>query len=391
MADPQAERVPTEMDGRTAAPASRVPGAEGRRRGATPPSGEDDVAPVRPDEDLDRAALAAYLRERLPGADLPLTLGQFPGGHSNLTYLVRLGDREYVLRRPPFGPVAPTAHDMSREYRVLSGLAPVFPPAPQPYLLCEDPSVIGAPFYVMERRRGLVVRTRIPPEIGADPSRRRHVSEAVVDTLVALHAVDWSAAGLAGLGRPEGFVERQVRGWAERYERARTRDIPAIRDLARWLGERIPASPPPTLLHNDFKLDNLILERADPGRVVAVLDWEMATLGDPLVDVGILLCYWPEADDPPGRRQSISGVTAEPGFLRRAEVLARYAAAAGRDVSRIAFYETFALFKVAVVVQQIYVRYHRGQTKDPRFATFEDRVAGLAEAALDLAERSGLR
>jgi aminoglycoside phosphotransferase (APT) family kinase protein len=280
---------------------------------------------------------------------------------------------------------------MSREYRVLSGLAPVFPPAPQPYLLCEDPSVIGAPFYVMERRRGLVLRTRVPPEIGADPSRRRHVSEAVVDTLVALHAVDWSAAGLAGLGRPEGFVERQVRGWAERYERARTRDIPAIRDLARWLGERIPASPLPTLLHNDFKLDNLMLERADPGRVVAVLDWEMATLGDPLVDVGILLCYWPEADDPPVRRQSISAVTAEPGFLRRAEILARYAAAAGRDVSRIAFYETFALFKVAVVVQQIYVRYHRGQTKDPRFATFEDRVAGLAEAALDLAERSGLR
>jgi aminoglycoside phosphotransferase (APT) family kinase protein len=354
------------------------------------PERADDLAPVRPGEELDRAALAAYLRGRLPGAEAPLILQQFPGGHSNLTYLVECGGHEYVLRRPPLGPVAPTAHDMAREYRVLSGLAPVFPPAPRPYLLCEDTAVLGAPFYVMERRHGLVVRTRIPPEIGADAARRRRVSEAVVDTLATLHGVDWAAAGLAGLGRPQGFVERQVRGWAERYELARTRDIPAIRDLARWLAERIPPAPAPTLLHNDFKLDNLMLDRADPGRVVAVLDWEMATLGDPLVDVGILLCYWPEADDPPGRRQSISGVTAEPGFLGRREVLARYARATGRDVSRITFYETFALFKIAVVVQQIYVRYQRGQTRDPRFASFEARVAGLAETALDLAERSGL-
>jgi aminoglycoside phosphotransferase (APT) family kinase protein len=351
---------------------------------------ERDTAPVRPDEDLDRRALAAHLRGRLPGADGPLELAQFPGGHSNLTYLVRFDGIEYVLRRPPLGPVAPTAHDMGREHRVLSALWPVFPPAPRPYLLCDDPGVIGAPFYVMERRRGLVVRTAVPPEIGPDPGLRRRVSEAVVDTLAALHAVDWERAGLAGLGRPAGFVERQVRGWAERYERARTRDIPVIRDLARWLADRIPPAPPPTLLHNDFKLDNLMLDRADPGRVVAVLDWEMATVGDPLVDVGLLLCYWADAADPPARRSSVSQVTAEPGFLTRAELLARYAAATGRDVSRIAFYETFALYKVAVVVQQIYVRYQRGQTRDPRFAAFEDRVVGLAEAALDLAERSGV-
>lgn len=295
-----------------------------------------------------------------------------------------------MLRRPPLGPVAPTAHDMGREHRVLSALWRVFPPAPRPYLLCDDLAVIGAPFYVMERRRGLVVRTAIPREIGEDHALRRRVSEAAVDTLAALHAVDWEAAGLAGLGRPAGFVERQVRGWAERYERARTRDISAIRDLARWLADRLPPSAPPTLLHNDFKLDNLMLDGADPGRVVAVLDWEMATLGDPLIDLGLLLCYWADPVDPPARRQSVIQVTAEPGFLTRRDVLARYAAGTGRDVSRIAFYETFALYKVAVVVQQIYARYHRGQTQDVRFAGFEDRVVGLAEAALEVAERSGL-
>jgi aminoglycoside phosphotransferase (APT) family kinase protein len=349
-----------------------------------------DTAPVRPDEALDEAALAAYLRGKLPGAEAPLAVRQFPGGHSNLTYLLRFGEQEYVLRRPPLGPVAPTAHDMAREHRVLSALWAVFPPAPRPYLLCDDASVIGAPFYVMERRHGLVVRTEVPPEIAGDPGLRHRVSEALVDTLVALHAVDWEAVGLAGLGRPAGFVERQVRGWAERYERAKTREIQAIRDLARWLAERIPPSPPPTLVHNDYKLDNVMLDRADPGRVVAVLDWEMATLGDPLVDLGLLLCYWADRRDPPARRQSVSQITAEPGFMTRAGVLARYASSAGRDVSRIAFYETFALYKVAVVVQQIYVRYARGQTKDARFASFEDRVVGLAEAALEVAERSGL-
>lgn len=350
---------------------------------------DEDTAPVRPEEEQDWEAVAAWLRGRLPGAEGPMAVSQFPGGHSNLTYLLGFGDRQYVLRRPPLGPVAPTAHDMAREYRVLSALWRVFPPAPRPYLLCQDPDVLGVPFYVMERRRGLVVRTEVPPEIGDDPQRRRGVSEAVVDTLVALHAVDWAAAGLAGLGRPAGFVERQVRGWAERYERARTRDIPAIRDLARWLAERIPPSLPPVLLHNDYKLDNLMLDRGDPTRVVAVLDWEMATLGDPLVDLGVLLCYWPDPDDPPARRQVVSQVTAERGFLRRREVVARYAARSGRDVSRIAFYEVLALYKVAVVVQQIYARYHRGQTRDPRFAGFEERVVGLAEAALDLAERAG--
>ncbi len=349
-----------------------------------------DTAAVRPDEQFDVRALEAYLRDRLPAAGGRLEVEQFPGGHSNLTYLLRYADAEYVMRRPPLGPVAPRAHDMGREYRVLDALWRVFPPAPRPWVYCEDPSVIGAPFYVMERRRGLVVRRTEPPEWRGDPAIRRRVSEAVVDVMVALHAVDWRAAGLGDLGRPEGFVARQVRGWAERWERAKDREVPAVTAVARWLAERVPVPTDATLVHGDLKLDNVMLDAADPGRVVAVLDWEMCTTGDPLVDLGLLLCYWSEAGDPYARRESIVQLTSQPGYLSRAELVERYAARTGRDVSRIAFYEVFALYKVAVVVQQIYIRWKRGQTRDERFAGFGQRAEALAQAALDLAEKSGL-
>ncbi|MFQ5897322.1 MAG: phosphotransferase family protein [Candidatus Methylomirabilia bacterium] len=361
----------------------------GSAGGPSPPPSED-TAPVRPDERFDVSALDRYLRDRLQGATGPLVVEQFPGGHSNLTYLLRYGDQEFVIRRPPLGPVAPKAHDMGREYRVLGGLWRVFPPAPRPYLLCEDPSVIGVPFYVMERRRGLVVRREEPAEWGGALEIRRRVSEAMVDTLVALHAVDYVAAGLATLGKPEGFVERQVKGWVERWERAKDRELPTISQLARWLAERIPEPPGAALVHGDFKLDNVMLDPADPGRLIAVLDWEMCTLGDPLVDLGLLLCYWAEEGDPYARKESIAQVTAQPGWYTRAQIIRRYAEKTGRDISRIAFYEIFALYKIAVVVQQIYIRYKRGQTRDERFAGFGPRVEALAEAALALADKSGL-
>jgi aminoglycoside phosphotransferase (APT) family kinase protein len=357
------------------------------------PASSPDTAPVRPGEELDWGALSTYLREHLPaeldGEPLdphaPIEVEQFPGGHSNLTYLIRFGDREFVMRRPPFGPVAPTAHDMPREFRLLKAIHPVFPLAPRPYVLCEDAAVIGAPFYLMERRRGIVVRRTIPPEIGEDLALRRRVSEALVDTLAALHAVDLEAHGLTKLGKPAGFVERQVKGWAERWERAKTEEVPAINRIVGWLREHLPPDPRrPTLLHNDYKLDNVMLDPRDPTRVVAVLDWEMCALGDPLVDVGLLLCYWSQADDPEARREAISGVTTLPGWMTRAELIERYAAQTGRDLSAIVFYEALALFKVAVVIQQIFFRYQRGQTQDARFAEFGPRVAGLAEAALDL-------
>lgn len=344
-----------------------------------------DTIPVRPDEDFDRARLAECLRGRLPGFTEPFVVEQFPGGHSNLTYLLCCGGREYVLRRPPLGPVAPTAHDMPREFRMLSAVHPVFPPAPEPFLLCEDPGVIGAVFYLMERRRGVVVRRDLPPEFADDPSAGGRISATLVDTLAGLHAIDIEKAGLAGLGRPQGFVERQVRGWTERWQRAKTSDLPAMERVIEWLNARIPRElKRATLVHNDFKLDNVMLAPDDPGRVVAVLDWEMATLGDPLVDLGLLLCYWPEAGDPEARRDSISPVTTRPGWFTRAQIMERYAARTGCDLGAISFYETFALFKVAVVLQQIFFRYHRGQTRDPRFADFDRRVAGLADVALEL-------
>lgn len=291
---------------------------------------------------------------------------------------------EYVLRRPPLGPLAPKAHDMVREFRILRAIHPVFPPAPAVALLCEDPAVIGAPFYLMERRGGLVIRRENPPEIGDDLLLRRRVGESLLDTLVQLHAVDATRGPVSEIGKAQGFLERQLTGWFSRWQRSQTREMPAMDRLMEWLSARLPASNEAALLHNDYKLDNVMLDPADPARVVAVLDWEMSALGDPLVDLGILLCYWPEAGDPIERRESISPVTCLPGWPSRRDLVERYAAATGRDVSRIVYYEIFALFKIAVVLQQIYYRYHLGQTTDERFAGMDQRVAGLVNVAAEM-------
>jgi aminoglycoside phosphotransferase (APT) family kinase protein len=364
---------------------------------------DKDTSPIREGEELDNAALEAYLREHLPQAmqdeefdtDVPLTVEQFPGGHSNLTYMVSIFGREFVLRRPPFGPVAPTAHDMPREYRLLAAIHPVFNIAPKPYLLCEDISIIGVPFYLMERRRGLVIRRALPEGLN-QPQTLRQISEGMVSTMAALHAVDIYSTGLVALGKPVGFVTRQVKGWTDRWHRAKTKEISEIDQVAQWLLDKLPPEPDPeagrpaTLVHNDFKLDNVMLNPQEPSQIVAVLDWEMCTVGDPLVDLGILLCYWAEKDDPEDRREAISPVTVQSGWMTRKEITEQYAKRTGRDVSRIDFYEIFAIFKIAVVVQQIYFRYVRGQTHDERFAAFGPRIEGLARAALELARQSKL-
>jgi aminoglycoside phosphotransferase (APT) family kinase protein len=352
-----------------------------------------DTRPVRPAETLDWDALASYLRlvlpdEAMPGLDLSrsLEITQFPGGHSNLTYLARFGGAEFVIRRPPLGPLAPTAHDMAREYRWLAALHPVFPLAPRPYLLCEDPGIIGSVFYVMERRRGLVVRHDEPLGLANRPEERRRVSEALVDTLADLHAVDVAKPPLATLGKPAGFVTRQVRGWTERWQKSKTTELAEMDALAGWLAGRIPPDAiAPSVVHGDFKLDNVLLDPLDLGRMVAVFDWEMSALGDPLVDLGILLAYWsPTA--PPEQHDALTTVTNRPGYLTRDEIIERYGIRSGRDLTAIRFYETFALFKIAVVIQQIFFRYSRGQTDDQRFANFGDRVVYLARAAARLAE-----
>ena len=353
---------------------------------------ETDARDVRPGEQLDWTRLAAWLRDRLPACGVPgldvngrIEVAQFPGGHSNLTYLVRFGETELVVRRPPFGPVPPTAHDMAREFRWLSALHDVFPLAPRPYLLCEDPEVIGSVFYAMERRRGLVVRADEPPQL-ANPAARSRLSAAMIDTLADLHAIDVRTPPLSTLGKPAGFVARQVRGWSERWLRSQTTPLPEMDALAIWLREHLPDDPAmPSIVHGDFKLDNVMIDPGDVGRIVAVFDWEMSALGDPLVDLGIVLTYWsPTA--PPEQRDALTTVTDRPGFFSRQQIIDRYAARSGRDLSRIGYYEIFAVFKIAVVIQQIYYRYAHGQTTDSRFATFDARVAYLARHAARLAE-----
>jgi aminoglycoside phosphotransferase (APT) family kinase protein len=355
---------------------------------------ELDAREVRAGEQLDWTRLAAWLRERLPACGVPgldvarePAVAQFPGGHSNLTYLLRFGDAEIVVRRPPLGPVAPTAHDMAREFRWLSAMHGVFPLAPRPYLLCEELDVIGAVFYAMERRRGTVVRAEEPAAL-AHPGARRRLSEALIDTLADLHAIDVAANGLSALGKPAGFVERQVRGWSERWHRSKTTPLAEMDALAEWLRDHLPGDPPkPSVVHGDFKLDNVMLDPDDVGRIVAIFDWEMSALGDPLVDLGIVLTYWsPTA--PPEQRDALTTVTDRPGYFTRDEIIERYAARSGRDLSGIRYYEIFAVFKIAVVIQQIYYRYVQGQTTDARFATFGARVQYMARHAAHLAEHA---
>ncbi|HKC70339.1 MAG TPA: phosphotransferase family protein, partial [Terriglobales bacterium] len=278
------------------------------------PSAYRDTAPIRPGEELNLAALAEYLRDKIEGGETGLSVVQFPSGHSNLSYLLRAGEREYVLRRGPLGPVAPKAHDMAREYRVLQAIHPHFPEAPKPYVLCEDQSVLGAVFFVMERRRGVILRERILGEILRLPNYPRVISEAFVRCLARLHAVDVVQTGLLSLGKPEGFLERQVQGWADRWNRAKTEPVPRMDEVVRWLAERLPPSPAPTIVHNDFKLDNLMLRAESPGQVEAVLDWEMATVGDPLADLGLTLCYWCWASAPSLQAHALPTLTAQPGW-----------------------------------------------------------------------------
>jgi aminoglycoside phosphotransferase (APT) family kinase protein len=338
---------------------------------------------MRDGEKIAAGALQDYLAGKLDGAERGVTLEQFPNGHSNLTYLLRAGDREYVLRRPPLGPVAPKAHDMVREYHVLRAVHPHFPPAPRPYLVCEDPAVLGAPFFIMERRRGVVLREEIPAEIAKHEDHPRRIGEAFLDTMVQLHAIDVSADDLRALGKPGGYVERQVRGWADRWERAKTEEISEMDGVVRWLAARIPPPLPPSIIHNDYKLDNVLFGAAD--RVEAVLDWEMATLGDPLSDLGLTLCYWTWATDPEVRAAGIPALTAQPGWHTRDEFVARYAERTGRDVTHAGYYEVLGVFKLAVIIQQIYCRFHRGQTQDERFRNFGERANALARLAGRLA------
>jgi aminoglycoside phosphotransferase (APT) family kinase protein len=342
----------------------------------------DEPRPVRHGEELDVERLRDYLALYLSGAGEHLTVEQFPHGHSNLTYMIKCGREEWVLRRPPFGNRVKTAHDMGREYRILSRLCRVYGPAPAPVLYCEDEGVLGAPFYLMERRRGVILRGAPRTDRPIPPELVRRLCETLVDNMAVLHGLDHRAAGLEDIGKPQGYIDRQVSGWTKRYQDARTDDIPNLERTAAWLAENRPAeSAGATLIHNDFKFDNLVLDPDDLTHIVAVLDWEMATIGDPLMDLGTTLAYWIEAGDPQPHHH-IVGPTTHPGSMSRRELVERYGQTTGRDISNMLFCYVCGLFKVAVIAQQIYARYVRGLTQDPRFAGFNEVVASLGAGAV---------
>lgn len=342
----------------------------------------DQAGAVRQGEELDVDRLGVYLSQHAPDLDGSIAVEQFPAGYSNLTYLLRLGERELVLRRPPLGAKIKTGHDMGREYRILSHLAGVYPQAPRPLLCCEDEAVLGAPFYVMERLKGVILRASVPQGLELSPALMRSLSENFVDNLVQIHGLDYEAAGLGELGRPAGYVKRQIEGWTRRYYNARTDDVPDVERAAAWLAERMPPEVGAALIHNDYKYDNLVLDPDDLSHIIGVLDWEMATLGDPLMDLGTTLGYWVDVDDPQEVQVLSFGLTTLPGNLDRRELAQRYAEQSGHNLSNILFYYVYGLFKIIVIVQQIYARYKAGLTQDERFAMMGYIVQVLGQVAV---------
>ncbi|HMJ02506.1 MAG TPA: phosphotransferase family protein [Conexibacter sp.] len=334
----------------------------------------NDDRPVRDEDAFDVAAVDSWLREASvdglgAGAGLP-EVRQFAGGASNLTYLLRYPARELILRRPPAGTKASSAHDVAREHRIQAALRPAFPYVPEMVALCTEHAVLGGDFYVMERVEGVIPRATMPAEVGTDPARMQTLGERFVDLLAELHAVDPAAAGLAELGRGPGYVGRQVAGWSERYRRAKTWNVPSFERTMRWLEAEQPDDVGACVIHNDFRLDNLVLDREDPLRVRAVLDWELATIGDPLMDLGSSLAYWVQADDGLAGRLFRRQPSHLPGMPSRAEIVARYGERTGLPIEGWAFYEVFGLFRLAVIAQQIYYRYHHRETRNPAFRRF---------------------
>jgi aminoglycoside phosphotransferase (APT) family kinase protein len=337
---------------------------------------------------LRRAAVERFFAAHVPGGAGPLRFALIGGGRSNLTYRVEGPGGCWVMRRPPLGHVLPTAHDMAREHRVLAALADTDVPVARPIALCTDPAVNDAPFYVMSFVEGVVLESALPPGFATRPEERRRIGDALVETLVRLHALDFRALGLADFGRPDGYLERQVRRWAQQWERSKTGSLPAIDELARRLAAALPASGPPALVHGDYRLGNLALDPREPGRVAAIFDWEMATLGDPLADLGYTLIYWTEPGDARGGTPLGASVTTAPGFATRAELIQTYARASGRDVAACDFYQVLALYKLAVISEGIYARFRMGKTVGAGFENLQRAAEPLAVRALALADAS---
>jgi aminoglycoside phosphotransferase (APT) family kinase protein len=349
----------------------------------------DSARDVRAGEELDLPALEKLFARKLPAISGRIEIQQFPKGHSNLTYLLKIGDSEFVLRMPPKGAKQIKAgHDMKREFNVLTHLKPVYAKVPRAVLFVEEAeSPLGAGFYLMERVPGVILRNRPPEGYSLTPDLMKRLSEAFVDNLVELHAIDPAAAKLSDFGKPEGYMKRQVEGWSERYQKAKTDDVPEMEKLAVWMRDHLPPQQPGVIIHNDYKYDNLVLDPTDLTQIRAVLDWEMATLGDPLADLGTALAYWFEPSEAEIVGPLGLGLTTLPGNLTREGVVQRYAEQSGRSTDEILFYYVSALHKVAVIAQQIYFRFKQGLTHDERFAGMLFAVQLLAQTGMRAVEQ----
>lgn len=352
---------------------------------------EDQPVAVRDGESLDGEAVKAFLEKNIQEISGPVEISQFPSGYSNLTYLINAGGRELVLRRPPFGKKAATAHDMGREYKILSTLHPVFPYCPKPLVFTEDESILGAPFYVMERIKGIILRKTLPKGLVITSTDAGALCENMVDLLCRLHQLDYKALGLESFGRPDGYVKRQVSGWARRFRDSRTPDVPDFEEIMGWLEANQPAdTTEPCIIHNDYKFDNLVLNPDNPLEIIGVLDWEMTTIGDPLMDLGSSLAYWVTLDDLDEMQMMTTQPTTIEGMMSRRQIVDLYSKKTGRNVENFNFYYMFGLFRLAVIAQQIYYRFYHGQTKDKRFAMLGFGVGILENAAKRVMNGSGI-
>jgi len=351
----------------------------------------DKPVDIRQGEELDHQTIDEFLKDSIPGLNGEISIQQFPSGHSNLTYFVKVGEREFVLRKPPAGKKAKTAHDMSREYNILTALKDAFPYVPETILYSDDTSIVGSSFYVMERLKGLILRKELPKDFPLKEDGVTALCRKLVDVLGGLHAVDYKAVGLEGFGKPEGYISRQVKGWSRRYRDAKTDDAPDFEKVMEWLHEKMPPdSPNAAIIHNDFKFDNVVLNPENPVEITGVLDWEMATLGDPLMDLGGTLAYWIDRDDPEEQKLIRMLPTNAPGMMTRKEVLAYYVKTTARQIECIDFYYCFGLFKLAVIAQQIYYRFYHGQTTDERFRMFVFAVRILEQTAMRVIDSTDL-
>ncbi len=344
----------------------------------------DEASGIRKGEELPENKIKAYIQSKIDGIDDPITIQQFPSGHSNLTYLIIAGKRRMVLRCPPHGTKAASAHDMGREYKILSALQNVYPYCPKPLAYNEDKAILGSPFYLMECIQGIIIRKDIPEQLNMTAADTSRLFASIIKVQHELHSIDFENIGLANFGKPQGYVKRQVEGWSKRYRSARTPDVVDGEDVMNWLADTMPPDTDrPAIIHNDFKFDNVVLDTNNPFKVIGVLDWEMATIGDPLMDLGCSLGYWVEPGDSKELQNFRMGPTNVPGALSRKEMVKRYESLSGQKIANFDFYYCFGLFRLAVIAQQIYFRYFHGQTRDKRFKNF-----GLfVNTSINIAER----